>query len=254
MYLLSSIPHAVTLIAPPFANLFMRISIWLPFEVACALHLTAFFITWSMPESLRHQHTAKLLTIAHVEAIPPPIIDDDEWIPRHIPGRGFETESLPPHHHEVLPSNTTTATTSPPRTEGKISWSRTLRDLISLFSVPTLPFVFLLYFLKPIALISKAFTYQFASESFGWAMSQTTWLRVSQAGGSALVTMLLLPFFPSAFLIRRGYSARKLDLAAIRGSLAVAIVGFAMLWQTRASWMLVLGKLSLLPLSPFPPI
>lgn len=225
MYLLSSIPHAVTLFAPPFANVFMRISLWLPFEVACGFHLFAILIVWCMPESLKHQQAAaKLLAIVPPEAIPE-VITEIESHHEHD-----ETAPFLPQDH-LLPTST--------RADKSDSY-KTLREILHLFSIPTLPFIFLLLLLKPIALISKAFTYQFASESFGWAIAQTTWLRVSQAAGSALVTMLLLPLL-SSLLIRRGFQPRSLDLAAIRISLLMAIVGFGLLWQTRASWMLVLG-------------
>lgn len=231
MYLLSSIPHAVTLIAPPFANVFMRISLWLPFEVACGIHVFAILIIWCMPESLKHQRaTAKLLAIAPPEAIPEII----NQIESHHSVRDEQDENEPflPQDNSSLPPTSTRA--------GKSDSYKTVREILHLFSMPTFPFIFLLLFLKPIALISKAFTYQFASESFGWAISQTTWLRVSQAAGSAFVTMLLFPLV-SSLLIRRGFPPRRLDLAAIRISLLIAIVGFGLLWQTRASWMLVLG-------------
>lgn len=229
MYLLSSIPHVVTLVAPPFANVFITISLWLPFEVACGIHVLAILIIWCMPETLNQEATAKLLAIAPSEAIPEVINE----IESHHSVRDEHNENEPflPRDHSALPTSTQA---------GKGDPYKTLNEIFHLFSIPTLPFIFLLLFLKPIALISKAFTYQFASESFGWAISQTTWLRVSQAAGSALVTMLLLPLL-SSLLIRRGYQARSLDLAVIRISLIIAIVGFGLLWQTRASWMLILG-------------
>ena len=230
MYLLSSIPHAVTLVAPPFANVVMRISLWLPFEVACGVHVLAILIVWCMPESLKHQQAAaKLLAIVPPEAIPE-IINEIES--HHSVAEHDETAPFLPQEHSALRPTSTGAE--------KGDFYKTLREILHLFSIPTFPFIFLLLLLKPIALISKAFTYQFASESFGWVIAQTTWLRVSQAAGSALVTMLLLPLI-SSLLIRRGFPPRSLDLAAIRISLLIAIVGFGLLWQTRASWMLVLG-------------
>lgn len=230
MYLLSSIPHAVTLFAPPFANVFMRISLWLPFEVACGFHVLAILIIWCMPESLKYQKAAaELLVVVPPEAIPE-IINGIES--HHSVAQHDETVSLLSQDHSAL---LPTSTRAP-----KSDFYKIFREILHLFSIPTFPFIFLLLFLKPIALISKAFTYQFASESFGWAIAQTTWLRVSQAAGSALVTMLLLPLL-SSLLIRRGFQSRSLDLAAIRISLLIAIVGFGLLWQTRASWMLVLG-------------
>lgn len=220
MYLLSSIPHLVTLIAPPFANLFMRMSIWLPFEVACGLLLVSYLIIWAMPESLRHRLSSE-----------PPVVTAIQTV---SPTMNLEPQS----HEEPLLRGYSGSRQSDHSTQN--SWMNILGETIAFFRVPTLPSVFLLFLLKPIALISKAFTYQFASESFRWEMSQTTWLRVSQAAGSAIVTMIFLPLL-SALLIRRGFRAKKLDLGAIRGSLCIAVLGFAMLWQARASWMLVVA-------------
>lgn len=226
MYLLSSIPHTVTLIAPPFANVFMRISIWLSYQVACGLLLISYPIIWVMPESLKHNAPGKVFVASADESLLPAV--DRE------PVHSEETEPLLQPH-----SQTENSSRSAPN-----SWRQILGEIIALFQVPTLPFVFLLFLVKPIALMSKAFTYQFASESFRWEMSQTTWLRVSEAAGSALVTLIFLPL-SCAILIRRGFRSQKLDLGTIRGSLCVAVVGFGMLWQARASWMLAVGKMDL---------
>lgn len=223
MYLLASLPHMVTLIAPPFANLFMRISIWLPFEVACGLLITSLFIICAMPESLKHKAPSKVFIVPSAESLSP--VEDGEVVFTEEAGTLLRDHSQ----------------TRNPSQSASNSWRQPLGEIIDLFHVPTLPFVFLLFLFKPIGLISKAFTYQFASESFGWKISQTTWLRVSQAAGSSLVTLILLPLF-NAVLIRRGHRAQKLDLNTIQGSLCVAAVGFGILWQARASWMLVVGK------------
>lgn len=215
MYLLSSIPHLVTLIAPPFANIFMQISIWLPFEVACGLLLVSYLLIWAMPESLSHRASREPLVVTRIQPVSPQLPESEPLLRSYNGSR---------HSDHAAQS----------------SWMDIFHEIIALFRVPTLPFVFLLFFLKPVALISKAFTYQFASESFGWEMNQTTWLRVSQAAGSAIVTLIFLPFL-SVLLIRRGFRARKLDISVIRGSVCVAVVGFGKLWQARASWMLIVG-------------
>lgn len=231
MYLLSSIPHLVTLIAPPFANLFMRINIWLPFEVACGLLLVSYLIIWAMPESLRRQNCSEPPVVTEIQPASPTMNVERQFPEEETLVRSYNGSRQSKHAAQNSSMNI-------------------FREIIALFRVPTIPFVFILFFLKPIALISKAFTYQFASESFGWEMSQTTWLRVSQAAGSAIVTLIFLPFL-SALLIRRGFRARKLDLGAIRGSLCIPVVGFGILWQARASWMLIVGTCPL-PLCFFP--
>ncbi|KAL8721707.1 MAG: hypothetical protein Q9225_001657 [Loekoesia sp. 1 TL-2023] len=115
-------------------------------------------------------------------------------------------------------------------------------EILHLLRIPGLRFCFIVFFTTPLALIAKAFVYQHASESFGWEMSTTTWLRVSQAVGASLVTLLALPLLNTLLLLhKRGLQAQQLDLAVLRGSLLIAAVGFAVLWQARVSWMLLLA-------------
>ena len=93
----------------------------------------------------------------------------------------------------------------------------------------------------PLAMISKAYVYQYASYDFHWDLSQTTWLRFAQAAGSSLATVGVLPLL-SSVLNRRGLRAQMLDLNVIRLSLLVAICGFVLLQTSYASWMLLFGK------------
>lgn len=224
MYLLSSIPHVVTLIAPPFSNLFMRYDIWLPFEIGCGILVFTYFIIWLMPESLKHQSPNQ----APSDVAP-----------------AFEEDSPNPEENEPLLQGRSEV--SEESQKSRNSWMKIPREIMALFRVPNIPFIFYTFFLKPIALISKSFIFQHASESFGWEISQTTWLRVSQALGSAIVTVIFLPVL-SAMLIRRGFHPQKLDLGAIRWSIGIAILGFGMLWLARTGWLLVFGmKISTTP-------
>lgn len=218
MYLLSSIPHVVTLIAPPFANLFMRISIWLPFEVACGILVFTYLVIWLMPESLKHPSPNQVLS--------------------HN-AQAFERSAQNIEENEPLLQDQ--VETSEEIHYPHDSWMRIPREIMALFRVPNLPFIFYTFFFKPIALISKAFIFQHASESFEWKISQTTWLRVSQALGSAIITVMFLPVL-SAMLIRRGFHPQKLDLGAIRWSIGIAVIGFGILWVANASWLLVFGE------------
>ncbi|KAI4164927.1 MAG: hypothetical protein LQ342_001560 [Letrouitia transgressa] len=113
-------------------------------------------------------------------------------------------------------------------------------QVLDLLRSPGLRICLMLFFLTPFALLAKSFVYQYASESFDWPMSRTTWLRVSQAAGASLVTIIFLPLL-NAFLHKRGVHAQTIDLNVIRASLFVAAVGFAMLWQANVSWLLILA-------------
>lgn len=220
MYLLAGIPHLTTLIAPPVSGLLMLIRIWLPFAVAIgALNLGLLIIVF-MPESLGH----------HSSAPKSPLLGAADTLTRTDSGEGTVTpsEQLPRGIHDRMPG---------PDPEHKEWW----RDVIVLIQMPGLPFCYLLFFLKPLAMISKAFVYQYASYNFHWGLSQTTWLRFSQAGGSSLATVVVLPLL-SSVLHRRGPSAQMLDLNVIRGSLLVAMTGFVLLQLSYHSWMLLLGR------------
>lgn len=217
MSLLSSIPHITTLIAPPLSAIFMRISIWLPFEAAIGALALTYVLILVMPES------SKLAlpddesdTSNHSSSL-------DHFSDDHQPLLASNSDLLPPTHSPPPPKPSTWYT-----------------EILHLLHIPTLRFCFTVFFIAPVALIAKAFVYQHASESFGWEMSTTTWLRVSQAVGASLVTLIALPIL-NTFLHRRGLQAQQLDLGILRGSLLIAAIGFAVLWQARVSWMLVLA-------------
>ena len=220
MYLLAGIPHVTTLIAPPLSGLLMLIRIWLPFAVAIgALNLGLLIIVF-MPESLRH----------HSASPKSPLLGPADTLTRTDSGEETVTpsEQLPRGIHDRLPA---------PEPESKEWW----RDIIVLIQMPGLPFCYLLFFFKPLAMISKAFVYQYASYNFHWGLSQTTWLRFSQAGGSTSATIIVLPLL-SSVLHRRGLRAQTLDLNVIRVSLLVAVAGFVLLQLSYHSWMLLLGR------------
>lgn len=225
MYILAGIPHITTLVAPPLSGVLMVITIWLPFVVAIGALAMSLLIVVCMPESLDRQRyrdstkgqgspllgAADTLTPAEYSEEPP---SSSEQLPRGI--------------HDRLPG---------PSVETKEWW----RDIVILIQMPGLPFCYSLFFFKPLAMISKAFVYQYASYNFHWGLSQTTWLRFSQAGGSFLATIVALPLL-SSVLARRGLRAQILDLNVIRVSLLIATVGFIVLQFSYHSWMLLLGR------------
>ena len=222
MYLLASIPHLTTLVAPLSANLFMRINIWIPFAIAVVCLILSFFVIWAMPESLILHPVDTTPHIASVDSTST-LLDDDQ------------RSSL----EEASPQNTAEQD-SVVKTASDKSWSQTSADIRALIRVSGLPLCLALSFLRPIAIVSRAFVYQHASETFGWPMSSTTWLRFAQATSSSLATLVLLPLI-SAYLGQRAFRAKRLDLNAIRLSLLITSVGFAIIWRSGASWVLLVG-------------
>lgn len=223
MYILAGIPHVTTLIAPPVSGALMSIHIWLPFIVAIASLGVSLLILLIMPESLDHMDTPSQ---QHSPLLgPTDVVYDSSSNTLGEPA----AEQLPHGIHDRLPA---------PRPSKREWW----RDIINLVQMPGLPFCFTLFFLKPMAMIAKAYCYQYASWNFHWQLAQTTWLRFSQAGGSSIATVLVLPLLTS-MLNRRGLKAQVMDLNVIRISFAIATCGFLMLQFSFFGWMLVLGKL-----------
>ena len=221
MYLLAGIPHITTLIAPPLSGILMRINTWVPFVVAVSAYLLGLIVLALMPESLNHDAMPKSPLLGPTDTMDGTEEDRDEEAPS-------SPEQAPRGIHDRMPG---------PSTQRKEWW----RDLVNLLQMPGLPFCYFLYFFKPVAMIAKAFVYQYASYNFHWGLSTTTWLRFSQAGGSTIATILVLPLLNSV-LNRRGLQAQFLDLNVIRISLFVAMIGFVLLQLSYYGWMLLFGN------------
>lgn len=224
MYILAGIPHITTLLAPPLSGLLMVTKIWLPFAVAIGALTVALIVIILMPESLNHQHHKHSKNVQGS----PLLGAADAFIPT-------EADEETPSSPELSPRGSNDCLMDP--SPEKQQW---WKGIVVLIQMPGLPFCYLLFFLKPLAMISKAFVYQYASYNFHWGLSQTTWLRFSQAGGSSLATIAVLPLL-STVLNRRGLQAQMLDLNVIRISLSIAVVGFVLLQLSYQSWMLLFG-------------
>ena len=218
MYLLAGIPHLTTLIAPPVSGVLMRLRTWVPFVVAVGSYLLGLMVLAIMPESLDHEDIPKSPLLGAGDTINEP---EDE-------NAASSFEQRPRGIHDRLPG---------PSPERKEWW----RDLVILLQMPGLPFCYFLYFFKPVAMIAKAFVYQYASYNFHWGLSTTTWLRFAQASGSSIATVVVLPLLHSV-LNRRGLRGQLLDLKVVRISLFIAMTGFILLYLSFHGWMLLIGK------------
>ena len=221
MYMLASIPHVTTMIAPLFANLFMSIDIWIPFTIAAGCLVLSFIVILAMPESLPSD--IPYLPGVSSPGSSSPLLNGDQ---RDSPGddsqRSFTGQSHTIKKYDDEP------------------WSKVLTDIISLVRVPGMLFCLGLFFSRPIALLSRTFVYQHSSESFGWPMSRTTWLRFSEAVSSSLTTLALLPLL-SAYFDQKDHHAKRYELNVIRISLFIAAIGFAIVWQSKDNWMMLAG-------------
>lgn len=221
MYMLASIPHVTTMVAPLFANLFMSIDIWIPFAIAMGCLVLSFLVILIMPESLSYDvHFPH--DVGSLESTSP-LLNGEQRDPSEIGSEQISTgQSLPTKKYDDN------------------LWSKVLTDIISLVRVPGMIFCLGLFFTRPIALLSRTFVYQHSSESFGWPMSRTTWLRFSEAVSSSLATLVLLPLL-SAYFDQKDRHAKRYELNVIRISLFIAAIGFAVVWQSRDNWMMLAG-------------
>ena len=235
MYLLAGVPHVTTLIAPPISGVLMRVRTWVPFAVAIGALGLSLILLFFMPESLNHASNVKHHD--HDPLLGPADTldtnsDSDEEAQAQAQAQARPTaDQLPRGIHDRLP-------TTP---SSKKEW---WRDIATLIQMPGLPFCYILFFFKPVAMIAKAYVYQYASYNFHWDLDQTTWLRFAQAGGSSLATVMVLPLL-SSVLNRRGLQAQHLDINVVRISLFIATVGFLMLQFSFQGWMLLFGTLPL---------
>lgn len=225
MYILAGIPHITTLLAPPLSGFLMTTKIWVPFAVSIGALTLSLVIVLFMPESLAHRSPSNSVKDQESPLLGPADTLTPEESQQEAPS---SPEQLPCGIHDRLPG---------PDSQTKEWW----RDIVILLQMPGLPFCYLLFFFKPLAMISKAFVYQYASYNLDWGLSQTTWLRFAQAGGSFLATIAVLPLL-SSVLNRRGLQAQILDLNVIRVSLLIAAIGFILLQFSYHSWMLLLGE------------
>jgi hypothetical protein len=130
--------------------------------------------------------------------------------------------------------------------------STILKTVILLLKHPASRFCFTTYILKRIAFASEGFMFQYASEKFLWPLHQTTWLRVGQASGAILATLVLCPLIMSVFSKntttgdngskRCGrFPAHAIDLTIIRSALTILTLSFFAAWKAPSAVFLVIG-------------
>ena len=216
--MLASIPHVTTMIAPLFANLFMSIDIWIPFAIAMGCLALSFLVILAMPESL----------------------SSDMLFPHDVTSPGSTSPLLGGDPSEIGSEQIATGQSQSKKQFDDERWTKVFADIISMVRVPGMLFCLGLFFTRPIALLSRTFIYQHSSESFGWPMSRTTWLRFSEAVSSSLTTLALLPLL-SAYFDQKDHHAKRYELNVIRISLFIAAIGFTIVWQSKDNWMMLVG-------------
>ena len=114
--------------------------------------------------------------------------------------------------------------------------------VLRVFHSPTLTFCISMFYLKSVAMASEGLIFQYASERFGWALRETTWLRVALASSATFVTLVAGPLASTiAFAVRRGGGGggdgvavvHKLDLNVTRISLCTLAVFMFSAWCSK---------------------
>ncbi len=119
--------------------------------------------------------------------------------------------------------------------------SRNLKQVAVLFRSPASRFCLATFFVKHIAFMSEGFMFQYASERFHWALYQTAWLRVANALGAIFATMIAWPVITS-ILVDKDVVAHKIDVNAVRISLAIVSFSFFGAWTADSGSLLVIGE------------
>lgn len=115
--------------------------------------------------------------------------------------------------------------------------------ILSVFHSRPLALCILIFYLKSVAMASEGLIFQYESEKFGWALRETTWLRVALASSATLVTLIIGPLTSSTVLAMRrlrgnndrgGAMVHKLDLNLTRISLCTLTVFMLSAWCSRS--------------------
>lgn len=106
---------------------------------------------------------------------------------------------------------------------------------------PASRFCLVAYMLKRIAFASEGFMFQYASEKFLWPLQQTTWLRVAQASGAIVATLLLCPLATLILSSPRAgdIPAHVVDLGIIRSALLILTISFFSAWKAPSAMYLI---------------
>jgi hypothetical protein len=215
LFLIYGLGHLNTLVGPPAGALLMKRNLWIPMWIAVALILIRFLVLCALPETNRTTVTARDSSTSIC-----PGQDDGD---RQITNLG--------------PSSAESSNADFDNWNG---WRYILPKLLKLVSTRGLIFCFACFFFKRIAFSSESIVYQWASEVLHARLYATAWLRVLQAGGASIVTLVLFPALARIYA-KYGLATSRTDMWSIRMSLTVAMIGFGVLWIGRRPVVMGLG-------------
>ncbi|EED16509.1 conserved hypothetical protein [Talaromyces stipitatus ATCC 10500] len=244
LYLLAAGPHINRLISPRVATFLMGYSIYVPFWVAITTDCICLLMLVAWPNQSKKE-TFMVDRTGEMDSTDADSVSDSSNVYTPLLGSSSSSASSP---------------SSPISSNNDQQLSTILKTAVLLLRHPASRFCFITYILKRIAFASEGFMFQYASEKFLWPLHQTTWLRVGQASGAILATLILCPLIMSIFSktttadtmigdssrtskISCGrFSAHVIDLTMIRSALSILTLSFFAAWKAPSAQWQVAGS------------
>ena len=211
-----SVLHSIrllnSLIATPIGAALMQQNLTLPFAMVIGSMLLRYPITWCIAETAPAIRLSKVIGTVSGSDFRADLSSEHAQPLLHE----LQPET-PPNHRPVFPI---------------------LRNFIA---NPGIVFCFACFLGKRIAFTSESLMFQYASELLHRPLSQTAWIRVPLGLSATLVTGVGLPTI-LLHLKRKTANSVSVDIWAIRASLGVLVVGFALFWAFEQPVLMSIGK------------
>lgn len=214
MYLYPSISAISGLSAPFTGAWLMDVNIWRPFQLAVAVSLLSLPILYHIPERWT-QNSKKHDALPTTEAS----------------NLGYAREEIPRNYAAVQQED------SDGDSDKRREYSRRGSELYS----PQLLLCYSMFFLKRLGFMSYPFIYQFASRTLHWPLRRTTILQISEAVGSILANMILIPILSTYILNFQITTSERLDWSLVCVSSTILASSYIILWLARTPFFFIAG-------------
>lgn len=215
MYLYPSISAISGLSAPFTGAWLMEVNIWLPFQLAVGVSLLSLPILFHIPERWHTPNPKKSDTLSTTEAT----------------NLGYAPEEIPHNYAAVQQEDS----------DGESDRRREYSRGSELYS-PQLLLCYSMFFLKRLGFMSYPFIYQFASRALHWPLRRTTILQISEAMGSTLANMILIPILSTYILNFQITTSERLDWSLVCVNSSVLASSFIILWLARTPFLFIAGN------------
>lgn len=192
----------------------MDVDIWRPFQLAVAVSLLSLPILYHIPERWT-QNSKKYDTLPTTEAS----------------NLGYASEEIPRNYAAVQQED------SDGESGIRREHSRRGSELYS----PQLLLCYSMFFLKRLGFMSYPFIYQFASRTLHWPLRKTTILQISEAVGSILANMILIPSLSTYILNFQILTSERLDWSLVCVNSSILASSYIILWLARTPFFFIAG-------------